>query len=260
MLKIQNLRFSYDPSSPLFDRFNLTVSRASSVCLVGPDGAGKTTLLKLIKGLMAPSSGHIVFCDSPIRSQDVAYLGGDPRDSFVGLTVEEEIVFGPENLGLPVDEIRNRLNQALALTLLDGYQNRLTHTLSGGEQQKLALASALVMDPQILLIDDAFSMMDPPSRAGHWAWIKKLTTELRLTVIFTTNKLAELRNSERVIFIDDASHELRFDGTPEQFVASDLSAVWLQLENGIDKLEAALPKDILEAFSIILKDGAGLRV
>ncbi len=238
IIEINNLYFSFTSARPLFINLNLTIAKGSSLCVVGHERAGKTTLFRLIKGLISPSAGAVTFRPEARTSfLNVGYLGGDPNDSFVGVTVEEEIVFGPENLGLAVKEIRARLNQALELTGLKGYEQRLVHTLSGGEQQKLALAAALVMDLHVLILDDALSMMDPPSRNRHWAWINKLKRELNLTVLFTTNRLDELRSADRALFLDANVHDFVFDGDPEQFISSDLCDEWIEFENGLERIQ-----------------------
>jgi energy-coupling factor transporter ATP-binding protein EcfA2 len=236
MIVFEHLSFSFSGSGKLFTDLSLIIDEASSVCLAGREGAGKSAFLKIVKGIMPPETGCVRFdFSTQIAFQNVGYLGGDPYDSFVGITVEEEIVFGPENMPLTVDEIRNRLNYVLDLTGLAGFENRLIDSLSGGEQQKLALAAVLVMEPKILIIDDAFSMMDPPSRRKHWAWINKLRKNLGLTVLYSTNKIEELNYADRVLFLDEKSHELIFDGAPGEFLTSGLCDDWIELENGLDK-------------------------
>lgn len=250
MIIIEDIHFSYTPSEPIFRSLELTIESGASVCFVGQDGAGKSTLFKIIKGIILPLGGGVRFdFVTSTTPRNVGYLGGDPYDSFVGITVEDEIVFGPENMGLPVDEIQSRLDLALELTELKGYEKRLTHTLSGGEQQKLALAALLVMDLKILIIDDAFSMMDPPSRSRHWRWINKLKHELGLTILFTTNRLEELNNADRVLFLEKRSHKFIFDGMPDDFMACSLCDDWLELENGVDKLKLLLSRQIVHASS-----------
>lgn len=241
MIVFKDVHFSFSPSSPLFAKLNWTISSGSSVCLVGRDGAGKSTLLKIVKGLIRPSAGLVKFIFSDtVTFRNVGYLGGDPNDSFVGSTVEEEIVFGPENLGLDRLDIQNRLDQALKCSGLSGYEKRLTHTLSGGEQQKLAIASALVMNLRILVIDDALSMMDPSARALHWAWINQTRRNLGLSLLFTTSSLAELRTADRVVFLDDVHHDFIFDGSPEDFIAAPLADDWVELENGLEQFKRRL--------------------
>lgn len=241
MIVLKNLHFSFTPASPLFTGVNLTIPEGSGVCLVGREGAGKSTLLKIIKGLIPPSDGSVSFHYSePVTFENVGYLGGDPRDSFVGSTVEEEIVFGPENLGLEVLEIQKRVNEALSLSGLSGYQKRLIHTLSGGEQQKLAVASVLVMNLRILLMDDALSMMDPPARASHWSWINRIRRDLGLSLLFTTSSLQELRTADRVVFLDKVERNFIFDGSPDDFIASPLADEWVELENGLEKIKRSL--------------------
>lgn len=236
MIIVKNLHFSFSNSHPLFNGLNLAIDQNSSVCIVGRDGAGKSTLLRIIKGLIKPFDGSVSFCFSdPVTFNNVGYLGGDPYDSFVGSTVQEEIVFGPENMGIEVGEIRKRLDRALEITELQGYEKRLTHTLSGGEQQRLALAAVLVMDLKILVLDDALSMLDPSSRARHWSWINTLKRDLGLCIIFTTNKLDELRSANRVIYLDNRTHDFLFDGQPDLFIRGQLAEDWVDLENGVEK-------------------------
>ena len=241
MIVLKDLYFSFTPSSPLFTALNLIIPERSAVCLVGREGAGKSTLLKIIKGLITPCSGSVSFHFSdPVTFENVGYLGGDPRESFVGSTVEEEIVFGPENLGLEVLEIQKRLDEALLLSGLSGYQKRLTHTLSGGEQQKLAVASVLVMNLKVLLMDDALCMMDPSARALHWSWINRTRRDLGLSLIFTTSSLEELRSADRVVFLDRLQHNFVFDGSPNDFIAGPLADEWVELENGVEKIRREL--------------------
>lgn len=250
MIILRDLHFSFNPSSPLFANLNWTISDGSSVCLVGRDGAGKSTLLKIVKGLIKPSAGCVKFIFSDtVTFLNVGYLGGDPNDSFVGSTVEEEIIFGLENLGLPSSEIRKRLDWALELSGLSGCEKRLTHTLSGGEQQKLAIAAALVMNLRILVIDDALSMMDPHARALHWAWINQTRRNLGLSLIFTTSSIVELRTADRVVFLDEVKHDFIFDGPPEDFIATPFADDWVELENGVDKFKRRLPMTISSGLS-----------
>lgn len=134
MIHIENLCFSYSPPTPLVLKgLTLTIENLSWVVLAGPDGSGKTTLGKIISGLLKPYSGSVQF-NPPHDDQSVivGYLGGDPYDSLVGISVEEDIIFGLENMRLSASEIETRLNQALQWAGLKRMEKRLVHTLSGG--------------------------------------------------------------------------------------------------------------------------------
>ena len=246
MIKLDNISFSYNDSELLFQDLNLQIEIGSSVCMVGPEGAGKSTLLKIIKGLIEPQAGSVRFdCFSPFLSHNIGYLGGDPDNSFVGITVQEEIVFGLENIGLSRSEIQERLDRALDLVELRGYENRLTYTLSGGEQQKLALAAVLAMDLKILVLEDALAMMDSLSRSKHWTWINGLRRRLGLTILFTTGKLEELNSANRILFLEKNQHDFVFDGKTADFLSSRLADDWIELENGSEKFLRSLGKPFL---------------
>ncbi|MDD3472504.1 MAG: ABC transporter ATP-binding protein, partial [Syntrophaceae bacterium] len=198
------------------------------------------------KGIIEPQAGRVKFDSfSPFLSHNIGYLGGDPDNSFVGITVQEEIVFGLENIGLSMSEIAERLDWALDLTELRGYENRLTYTLSGGEQQKLALAAVLAMDLKILLLDDALAMMDSLSRSKHWTWINGLKGRLGLTILFTTGKLEELNTADRILFLEKNQHGFIFDGKTADFLSSRLVDEWIELENGSEKFLRSLGKPFL---------------
>lgn len=255
MIIVEKLSFSFSSSGRLFTNLNLVIDEASSVCLAGREGAGKSVFLRIVKGILQPVSGSVKFdFSTPVGFQSVGYLGGDPYDSFIGITVEEEIAFGLENMSMTVDEIRRRLNHALDLTGLEGFQNRLVDSLSGGEQQKLALAAVLVMRPKILIIDDAFSMMDPPSRRKHWAQINKLKQNFGLTVLYSTNRIEELHYADRVLYLDEKSHDFTFNGSPAKFLTSGLCLDWIELENGLDKFCLSLSNMGIHDFNSMPRD------
>jgi len=165
-------------------------------------------------------------------------LGGDPYDCLVGISVEEDVVFGLENQQLPRHEIARRLVQALAWTGLSGLEQRLVHTLSGGEQQKLALASALAAGARIIIIDEAFSMMDRPSRSDIRALLTKVRRDLGLSLIEISNNFEDALTADRMIFL--AGGEVRFDGLPAEFPRTSLGAEWLSLVGGISGLRAQM--------------------
>jgi energy-coupling factor transport system ATP-binding protein len=237
MIHLQNVSFSYHPGAPpVFTELNLQIELLSSLVIAGADASGKTTLGKLIKGILRPNSGSISAPDDLLFHS--GYAGGDPYDSLVGVSVEEDVAFGLENLALPAPEMRKRLAQALEWTGLSGMEKRLTHTLSGGEQQKLALAGMLASGARVLIIDEAFAMLDRPSRLS----IRSLFTSLRrdpgLTLIEVTNDLEESLAADRMIFLSEGS--ILFDGIPRDFLVSPLGLRWSAMAGGLGALAGAL--------------------
>jgi energy-coupling factor transport system ATP-binding protein len=208
---------------------------------MGPDGSGKTTLAKLISRRFLPDSGEITFELSPHGGRlPVGYLGGDPMDSLVGTSVEEDVAFGLENMRLPVSEMHERVRKALHATGLSGMEQRLTHTLSGGEQQKLALAALLALDARVLILDEALSMLDKPIRGSIRLLIGALQREHGLTVIEITNNVEEAANADRLLFM--SKEGIGFDGPAEAFLSSRLGREWTRMGGGVPALLEALPE------------------
>jgi energy-coupling factor transport system ATP-binding protein len=227
MIQIEDLSFTYNSSSsPVLNHFYLTVETGKFVAIVGPNGCGKSTLLKLIKGLLKPSEGRIIIGNDDRTSQEgVGYLGGNPYDFFVGVSVEQEIVFGLENMRLTRRDMLLRLTESLEITGLKGMEKRLVHTLSGGEQQRLALAAILAMGTDLVLIDDAFSMIDLPTRQN----IRRLLADLRyareVTLIEVTDDGQDAMQADQLVYIEDGA--VRFCGPSKNFATTERGRKWM---------------------------------
>lgn len=202
---------------------------------MGPDGAGKTTLGKLIKGLLFPQSGSTKnrFATTE-KAVLVGYVGADPDDNLVGITVEDDIVFGLENLRLSNSVMLDRLATATRWTGLNGMEKRLTRSLSGGERQKVALAAVLAMGAEVVIFDEAFSMLDPAARVMLRECIKSLIISRGTTVIEITNDPWDALASDRIIYLDQG--HVRFDGRPPLFLMSKESQGWLKCDWGVPRL------------------------
>jgi energy-coupling factor transport system ATP-binding protein len=243
MIALENISFSYSPSQPpVINGLTLTIEPGLWVAVTGPDGAGKTTTGRLIKGLLEPDSGQVRIegTDGTDGRESVGYLGGDPYDSMVGLSVVEDVAFGLENKALPQAEMRESVERALRWVGLCGMEQRLVHTLSGGEQQKVALAGALALGTRTLILDDALSMMDKPARAGLRLLLSRLRSELGLTVIESTHNFDEILSTDRVVFLSHG--KILFDGSPGEFVASRLGGDWFSGRGGLAGLMSELEK------------------
>jgi energy-coupling factor transport system ATP-binding protein len=240
MIRIENLSFSYSPPAPLVLKgLTLTIENLSWVVITGQDGSGKTTLGKVISGLLKPHSGSIQF--SPPQDNNsgtVAYLGGDPYDSLVGISIEEDIIFGLENMQFSSSEIETRLQKALRWTGLAGMEKRLVHTLSGGEQQKVALAAALAVGCRIIVIDEALNMLDRPIRRSIRSLLSSLRAVPGLTVIEVTHNLQEALTADRILFLSQGT--ILFDGTASNFLCSPDGSHWASLAGGTMGLSSAL--------------------
>jgi energy-coupling factor transport system ATP-binding protein len=238
MILLEDVSFSYPPNNKLiFTNLSVRVESQTWSAIAGPDGSGKTTLAKLVEGRLTPDGGRTaISVDS--QAGGVGYLGGDPYDTIVGICVEEDIVFGLENLGFEPEQIERRLRRALQWTGLDGMEDRLVHTLSGGEQQKVALASALAAGTRILILDEALSMLDRPTRHAIRQLIGRLQRQKGLTVIEITHCLEDILSAERILFLSEAG--IGFDGDAGEFLQSTFGRRWVEFSGGASALTVEL--------------------
>ncbi|GAB6932386.1 energy-coupling factor transporter ATPase [Calditerricola satsumensis] len=189
----------------------LTVTRGEWVAIVGPNGSGKSTLAKLVAGLLLPAEGRVTVCgistDDESRSAElrrrVAIVFQNPDNQLVAPTVEEDVAFGPENLGLSPEEIRRRVDEALRATGISALRQAPPHRLSGGQKQRLAIAGALAMEPEVLVLDEATAMLDPQGRREVWATVRRLHRERGLTILFITHRLEETLAADRIVVLAD---------------------------------------------------------
>ncbi len=242
MILLDDISFSYPgTNNQVLQRISLRINPFSWVILTGPDGSGKTTLGKILSGLLKPSSGSIIIegVYAGTCGGNIGYVSGNPTEFLIGTTVEEDIVFGLETLRFPASVIEHRLRQSLDWVDLAGMEKRLTHTLSGGEQQKLALASVLATGARIIVMDEAFSMLDRPTAKMIRSIIKRLQIEHGLTLIEITHKSRDIMNAERIIFLHD--HKVEFDGAPLEFFRTRTGQQWVSLTGGVAELRASFP-------------------
>lgn len=215
---------------PALNHVSFTVEQGEYIALVGRNGSGKSTLVRLINGLRTPSSGSIrVLGMDPADPEhqakvraSIAMVFQSPADQIVTSCVEEDIAFGPENLGLPRTEIAARVDEALEMVGLTAFRTRPTRFLSGGQLQKLALAGAIAMRPRCIVFDEATSMLDPRSRKSLLELMDTLKNQ-GITVIHVTHEMEEAARASRVILLDQG--ELVFDGSPARFFSVEACSV-----------------------------------
>ena len=228
--------FTYDGERFVFRHLDLTVPQGQFLCLLGGNGSGKSTLAKHVNALLLPDEGEVrVFgCDTRdgeqtyfIRS-NAGLVFQNPDDQIVASLIENDVAFGPENLGIPNPELRERVTRALAEVGLQGFEEHETNALSGGQKQRVAIAGVLAMDPAILILDEATAMLDPRGRAGLMRVVRELHGA-GMTVVMITHYMEEAAAAERVVVLDGGSVVL--DGTPAEVLAraDELRALSLEV-------------------------------
>ncbi|MEI7813270.1 MAG: energy-coupling factor transporter ATPase [Coriobacteriia bacterium] len=212
MISFFDVCFSYHAAGkPLLAlrSVSLEIAPGETVAVLGANGSGKSTLARLTNGLLLPDSGTVTVdgfdtADGSLTREireRVAIVLQHPDDQIVATTVEDDVAFGPENLGRPRDEIRRRVDEALAAVGLVGLERREPHLLSGGQKQRLAIAGALAMQPEYLVLDEPTSMLDPEGRRDVAAVIERLGRSGR-GILLVTHDLAEAARADRVVVLD----------------------------------------------------------
>lgn len=239
LISIEHLTFRYGgegaSNTPALDDVCLQFQPGEFTCILGANGSGKTTLARHLNGLLTPNSGKVVVAGLDTRDkrslgairQRVGMVFQHPEDQIIASTVEEDIAFGPENLGLPPEDIRRRVESAIEASGLQAHRNRPPHLLSGGQTQRLALAGVLAMRPDVVVFDEATTMLDPAGRRMALEWMAGLHAA-GLTVLFVTHNMQEAALAGRAVVLNGG--RVVFDGPPRAlFAHPDLAAWGLEL-------------------------------
>jgi len=276
VISIKNLTFTYgEGKKPALKNINFNVREGEIVLITGPSGAGKTTLIRCINGLIPHffrgiMEGDVIVDGVNTRETTVAYLSSkigtvfqDPSELLISPTVEDEIAFGLENFGYPVDEIERRIEKYIKLARLEKHRNRNPHTLSGGEQQSCVLASVLAVEPNILLLDEPTSNLDPIGSRMFFNLFAQLAKEERKTIVIVEHKLEELLPvADRLVVLYDG--EMILNGNPRHLLTDikkmykmglkvpDVTLLFSELrEKGLDVKE--IPMTVEDAYNILIK-------
>ena len=219
----EGLTFSYPGSGkPALSRVGFGLRPGEYVGVVGPNGGGKSTLVRLLNGLLRPDSGRVRVsghdpATEPFEARKrLGVLFQNPENGLVAPFVEDDIAFGLENLGVPREQMRERVAQAIRAVGLEGYERREPHTLSGGEKQRVALAGLLAVEPEILVLDEPTSMLDAAGRREVLEQLEALRS--RKTVLHVTHHLEELLNADRVLVLNGG--ELVADESPQRLLSN----------------------------------------
>lgn len=267
ILEFQNVSFRYEGSSekeqlPLAVRdVSFSVKKGDFVAILGHNGSGKSTLAKLSNSILLPESGKVLVNGMDTADESLSYdirrtvgvVFQNPDNQIVASVVEEDVAFGPENLGVPPEEIRKRVDNALKAVGMYEYRKHEPHKLSGGQKQRVAIAGMIAMLPECLVLDEPTAMLDPRGRKEVMDTILKLNREMGMTVVFITHFMEEAVRASRVIVMDNA--EILMDGTPREVFrqADRVKAAGLdvpkpaELARALQKRGVPMPDDILTA-------------
>ena len=219
----QRVSFSYPGSGrPALSGVSLDLRQGEYVGVVGPNGGGKSTLVRLLNGLLKPDSGRVLVSGRDPATEPfevrkhLGVLFQNPENGLVAPFVEDDVAFGLENLGVPREEMRERVARAIRTVGLEGFERREPHTLSGGEKQRVALAGLLAAEPEILVLDEPTSMLDSAGRMEVLEYLHALQSEK--TVLHVTHHLEELTGADRIYVLNGG--ELVADETPERFFSN----------------------------------------
>ncbi len=223
IVKLENVNFSYGENEPVvLTDFSLEIREGEFLAIVGRNGSGKSTLARLINGLITPRIGKIeVFgldTKEPKNLFEIRKGCGivfqNPDNQMVASIVEDDICFGPENIGLPREEIGKRIDFALKATKTEELRHSTASRLSGGQKQRVAIAGVLALKPKILILDESTSMLDPKARDEVMAVVKELIKSENMTVIVITHYMDEVTDCDRVVVLDSGKKVA--EGTPTE--------------------------------------------
>ncbi len=260
LIEIQNVSYAYeDAAAKALNNVSLTINDGEFVAVVGHNGSGKSTLAKHLNALLLPTEGKVLVdgmdtadeADTLSIRQRVGMVFQNPDNQLVTTIVEEDVAFGPENIGVPGNEIRTRVDRALAAVGMEKYAHSAPNMLSGGQKQRIAIAGMLAMQPKVLVLDEATAMLDPKGRRDIIDLVTKLHRENGITVVMITQYMEEAIGADRVAVMSGG--ELILEGTPKEVFSQDELLhkhrldvpVMQQLANRLNARGANLPKSIL---------------
>lgn len=253
-IRVDNVSFSYDDNRVL-NNISLSVQEGEFVALLGHNGCGKSTMAKLFNVLLSPQSGTVTIDGITAETEDDIYeirsrvglVLQNPDNQLVATVVEEDVAFGPENLGVPPQEIRRRVDSALKAVDMYEYRSHAPHKLSGGQKQRVAIAGIIAMEPRCIVLDEPTAMLDPKGRQEVMDTIRHLNKSMGITIVLITHYMDEAVQADRVIVMDKGS--ILTQGTPRQV----FSKVELLKEHSLD-----VPQSVELMYTLKNKYGAAV--
>ena len=249
IIKIDNISFTYPEEEgretfAALDGVTLEVEAGSFVAVLGHNGSGKSTLAKHMNAVLLPTGGR-VYVDGMDTWDEAALLEirrrvgmvfQNPDNQIVANVVEEDVAFGPENLGVPTEEIRRRVDAALKAVGMDAFPLHAPHNLSGGQKQRIAIAGIIAMEPKCIVLDESTAMLDPSGRREVLDTVRRLNREKGITVVLITHHMNEAALADRVVVMDDG--HVVMDGAPREILTrmEDLRAIGLDVPHTVELL------------------------
>ena len=238
LIKFDNVSISYETedengnpkTEKVLENFNFSIEEGSFVAILGHNGSGKSTVAKLTNGILFADEGTVTVDSILARDDDTIYdirktvgmVFQNPDNQIVSSIVEEDVAFGVENIGIPSDECRKRVDEALKTVGMYEYRLRTPSKLSGGQKQRVAVAGIIAMKPKCIVLDEPTAMLDPSGRKEVIDTVMKLNREEGITIVLITHYMDEAVKADRVVVMDDG--KIKLDGTPEQ-VFSDTNKI-----------------------------------
>lgn len=226
IIRAEHLAYTYpgmddQPGVVVFQDMNLTIEEGSFVAILGTNGCGKSTLAKHFNSILLPSGGKVWVCGIDTSNEDrimqvrrnVGMVFQNPDNQIVANVVEEDVAFGPENLGIASPEIRNRVDRALKQVGMYEYREHAPHLLSGGQKQRIAIAGVIAMAPKCIVLDEPTAMLDPRGRREVIETVSKLNREKGITVVLITHHMDEAAKADRVVVLHKG--KVAADGKPQ---------------------------------------------
>lgn len=247
IIEINQIEFSYqEDATPALKDVSFSINKGEWIAIVGHNGSGKSTLAKAINGLHLPQKGTVTVGGMELSEEsvwDIRRMVGmvfqNPDNQFVGATVEDDVAFGLENQGIERSEMQSRVQDALEKVKMQNFATREPARLSGGQKQRVAIAGVVALRPDIIILDEATSMLDPEGRDDVIATIRKIKEESDLTVISITHDIDEAASANRILVMREG--KLYQEGTPEEIFSAGPELVSLGLDLPFpEKLKAAL--------------------
>ena len=236
VIKTQDLCYEYEGGVKVLDKVNIEINEGEYVAVIGHNGSGKSTFAKLLNGLLTPTCGTVEVFGMKTTDKDkifdirkrIGMVFQNPDNQLVASIVEDDIAFGPENIGLDREEIGKRIEYALDVVGMQEFRNKSPERLSGGQKQRIAIAGVLALKPDILVLDESTSMLDPRGRQEVLSVVRKLNKENKVTVMVITHYMEETVEADRIIVMDKG--KVAFTGTPEQVFSDKEKIIGLGLE------------------------------
>lgn len=248
LITLENIMYRYnnDQENNILDDVSFTIEKGEWVTIIGANGSGKSTLVKTLNGLNVPQNGNVIIDGLALNEeniwairQKVGMVFQNPDNQFVGSTVADDVAFGLENIGMPRDEMIVKIDQALQQVGMQKFKMHEPARLSGGQKQRVAIAGILALAPDIIVLDEATSMLDPKGRAEVLTTVQAIKEENNLTVISITHDLNEAAQADRIFVMEKG--QIKYENKPEEVfkLGDDLVELGLNVPF-VEQLKTAL--------------------